>query len=458
VLFEVAFCCVVVEFPVAFPAGAVAGEEVEFVWVELLVVLDVVPGDVMFVELVGAGAPVALVVDEFWGGDVVLDVDVGVVVSEDVVDLADGATVTLKLPVATFPRLSEEEHGTVVEPIGNLEPDAGLQVTARDPSTRSSAFAVKTTTAPEGSEAVVEMSGGSRRVGAVVSTTVTSRVFVPVLDRLSDAVHVTLVTPTAKTLPEGGEHVTARVPSIASDALVVKVTGAPDGPVASTGDGCVVVTVGGVVSTTVTVKDPVAWLERESFAVHTTVVAPNGNALPEAGPHVGVTAPSTMSDAVAEKETIAPPGPVASAVTGAGSDRVGAVVSRTVTVNEPLAWFWRESVAVQVTVVVATGNMDPDVGLHDGVTLPSTVSEAVAVKVTAAPLAPVASTVTGAGSDSVGFVVSSTVTVKEPLAWFPLESVAMQMTVVVLIAKTDPEPGEHDGVTLPSTESLAVAV
>ena len=45
-----------------------------------------------------------------------------------------------------------------------------------------------------------------------------------------------------------------------------------------------------------------------------------------------------------------------------------------------------------------------------------------------------------------GAVVSSTVTVKEPDADCPPESVTEQLTVVVPNAKMDPEMGEHDGV------------
>jgi hypothetical protein len=53
--------------------------------------------------------------------------------------------------------------------------------------------------------------------------------------------------------------------------------------------------------------------------------------------------------------------------------------------------------------------------------------------------------------------VSCTTTLK--LAWPVLlwASVALQETVVVPIANVDPEPGEHEGVMLPSTASFAEA-
>jgi hypothetical protein len=57
--------------------------------------------------------------------------------------------------------------------------------------------------------------------------------------------------------------------------------------------------VGGVVSRTVTVKDPLAVLPAASDAEQATVVVPSGNVAPEAGVHVGVRAPLTSSDAVA---------------------------------------------------------------------------------------------------------------------------------------------------------------
>src|SRR4051794_19216345 len=106
-----------------------------------------------------------------------------------------------------------------------------------------------------------------------------------------------------------------------------------------------------------------------------------------------------MSEAEVENETVAPDAPVASAVLSAGTDTTGAVVSTTVTVNEPLLLFPAPSVAVQWTVVVPSGNVDPDPGPHDGATEPLTMSLAVDANETAAPEAPVASTVLLTGTD-----------------------------------------------------------
>ena len=141
----------------------------------------------------------------------------------------------------------------------------------------------------------------------------------------------------------------------------------------------------------------------------------------------------------------------------AGSERVGAVVSRTVTVNEPWAVLLCASVALHCTVVVAMANVDPEAGLQVTLTAPSTRSVDDALKVTAAPDALVASAVMFAGSESVGAVVSRTVTVNEPLAVLLCASVALHCTVVVPIAKVEPERGLQVTGTGPSTSSLADA-
>ena len=64
-----------------------------------------------------------------------------------------------------------------------------------------------------------------------------------------------------------------------------------------------------------------------------------------------------------------------------GRLRTGAVVSSTVTVNEPLALLPEASVAVQVTVAVPSGKVEPDAGEQTTAGEGSTVSVAEAVKV-----------------------------------------------------------------------------
>jgi hypothetical protein len=62
----------------------------------------------------------------------------------------------------------------------------------------------------------------------------------------------------------------------------------------------------------------------------------------------------------------------------AGRERVGAVVSLTVTVKLAEPVLLELSVALHVTVVSPKSNKDPDAGEHVGVRVPSTLSFAVA--------------------------------------------------------------------------------
>jgi len=130
---------------------------------------------------------------------------------------------------------------------------------------------------------------------------------------------------------------------------------------------------------------------------------------------------------------------------------------RTWTWNDPVALLPWASVAVQVTVVGPTGNVEPDGGLHVTGRGPSTRSIAFAANVTTAPLGPVASAVTLAGTVSAGGVVSTTVTVKLALAVLPAISLAAQVTVVVPRWSVEPEGGVHAKVATP-TSSVADAL
>ena len=193
--------------------------------------------------------------------------------------------------------------------------------------------------------------------GAVVSCTVTSKLLLPVLPAASVAVQVTVVVPRPKVEPEAGAHVTGTLPSTRSVALAVKVTTAPDGPVASIPVMFAgTVTAGAVVSWTVTVKLLLPVLRAASVAEQMTVVVPSAKVEPEAGTQTGVRVPSTMSVALALKVTAAPEGPVASATMLAGTVTVGGVVSTTKTAKLsgsdvlPAA-----SVAVQSTCVAPSG-------------------------------------------------------------------------------------------------------
>jgi hypothetical protein len=98
---------------------------------------------------------------------------------------------------------------------------------------------------------------------------------------------------------------------------------------------------------------------------------------------------------------------------GEGNVSAGGVLSCTVTVNDFVGpgrpWL---SVAVQATVVVVTGNVDPDAGMQVAGSGPSCASFAVAVKVTTAPLADIASATMFDGTVTTG-AVFWTVTVND---------------------------------------------
>ena len=94
---------------------------------------------------------------------------------------------------------------------------------------------------------------------------------------------------------------------------------------------------GGVESRTVSVKVPWAELPEESVAVHDTGVVPRAKVDPDVGEQETIGDGSTMSVAVTEKVTAAPPGPVASAVIGGEGVRTGGVVSTTETLKLAVA-------------------------------------------------------------------------------------------------------------------------
>src|SRR2546425_8292710 len=213
------------------------------------------------------------------------------------------------------------------------------------------------------------------------------------------------------------------------------------------------VTLGLCVSRTVTVNEQVLVLCAASKAVQVTVVVPSANVLPLAGKQVTLSLPSTMSLAVAVKVTVAPAALVASAVIGAGQLTVGAVVSRTVTANEQVLVLCAASKAVQVTVVLPRAKVLPLAGEQVTLSVPSTMSLAVAVKVTVAPAALVASAVIGAGQLTVGAVVSRTVTANEQVLVLCAASKAVQVTVVLPRANVLPLAGEQVTLSVPSTMS-----
>src|SRR2546426_8517564 len=145
---------------------------------------------------------------------------------------------------------------------------------------------------------------------------------------------------------------------------------------------------GGVVSRTVTANEDEPVFPWASLAVQSTRVVPIVNMNPEDGLQVAVTGPSTMSVAPTENGTVAPPGPVASAIISAGTVSAGGVVSTTRTVKDAMPVLPWASVARHTTVVAPNPNVEPEAGVQTGVSLPSTRSSAVMTKNPVAPGAP----------------------------------------------------------------------
>jgi hypothetical protein len=117
------------------------------------------------------------------------------------------------------------------------------------------------------------------------------------------------------------------------------------------------------------------------------------------------------------------------------------------------------SVAEQVTVVMPSVNVSPELASQNTAAEPSTRSWAVGgVNVAVAPLELVASSEKLAGvPDSVGGVVSTIVMLNEPFAVLPAASVAEQLTVVVPSENVLPLAGTHETAGLAGFASVAVA-
>src|SRR5712691_8522103 len=233
--------------------------------------------------------------------------------------------------------------------------------------------------APAACVAATVIGGGGVTTGGVVSVTSTTNEALPVLPCVSVAAQFTVVAFSGNVDPLGGMQVTGTAPSMLSVAVALKTNGAPPMPVASTVAFAGVLTTGLVASRTVTVNVAAPLLPCASVAAHVTVVVPNANADPLAGSHVAGTTPSTASVAVVVKLNAAPFAVVASTIAFGGVVITGAVVSCTVRVNEADPILPAVSVAVHLTVVVASGNIEPLAGAHVTGTSVSTLSVADAV-------------------------------------------------------------------------------
>jgi hypothetical protein len=153
---------------------------------------------------------------------------------------------------------------------------------------------------------------GSVNTGGFVSCTVTVNDAVDLLPCASVDEQFTVVVPNVKMLPDAGIQITGSVMSTMSVAEVVKVATAPLVLVASNVTPAAgTVSVGAMVSCTVTVKDAVPLLLCASVEEQFTVVVVMAKVVPEAGAQVTLVAPSIGSSALTLKVTGAPFGPVA---------------------------------------------------------------------------------------------------------------------------------------------------
>jgi hypothetical protein len=200
---------------------------------------------------------------------------------------------------------------TVLVPIGNTEPLArpAVLVVVAPGQLSVPVGAVYVPTAPDGQVGSSVMLAGHEMIGAVLSTTVTNCVADPVLPCASVAEYVSVVVPTGKLFPEGtpvrvtgptpGQlSVADPVPNVASRLLTVTPQEAAPGPVRSV-IAAGAVTIGNVLSTTVTTWVAEAEFPCASVAEYVSVVIPTGKLFPEATP-VRVTAPTPEQLSVAD--------------------------------------------------------------------------------------------------------------------------------------------------------------
>src|SRR5262249_10969790 len=135
---------------------------------------------------------------------------------------------------------------------------------------------------------------------------------------------------------------------------------------------CAAIT-GAVVSRTTTLNEPDPVAFATSVTVQLTVVVPMAKVEPETGAQTAGIVPCSTSLPVCAKVTTAPVGPLAAVGATTGVLNVGALFV-TETVNDELLWLPCASVTLQLTVVVAIGNVEPAAGAQEATPSPSTTS------------------------------------------------------------------------------------
>ena len=208
-------------------------------------------------------------------------------------------TVTMKLQLLLLPLESVAMQITMVVPSAKVLPEAGVQTSTGLVSQRSEVVTANVPMAPAGllhsSMRFVEQA----MAGAVVSTTETVKLHVLVLPLESVARQRTVVRPGAKVLPEAGVQRRVALVSQISEDVTTKVATEPFTLAHSSKILVEHETVGGVVSTTKTVKLHVLLLPLASDTEQLTAVTPGRNRLPEAGVQMTMMFVSHMSAVVA---------------------------------------------------------------------------------------------------------------------------------------------------------------
>src|SRR5437867_1169195 len=197
------------------------------------------------------------------------------------------------------------------------------------------------------------------------------------------------------------------------------------------------------VSLTVTVKVQLELLPLASVAVHTTFVVPLAKLAPDAGRH-STEPPGQLSVNENAKLTLLAhcPGAVLTVMLP-GHAGTGRSVSVTVTVKVQFELLPLASVAVHTTFVVPLAKLEPDAGTHR-IEPPGQLSVNEKAKLTLLAHCPGAVlTVMLPGQLGTGHSVSLTVTVKVQFELLPLASVAVHTTVVVPLAKLEPDAAEE---------------
>ena len=215
-------------------------------------------------------------------------------------------------------------------------------------------------------------------------------------------------------------------PAASPTATRPRAGAAPSGDSASTVMAGGTRTDGGVVSTTSTRCVAVALLPDASVAFHTTVCEPSGNA---SGASLVTATSCTSSTAGAPRSTLLSAGEDASKTTSGGGSIDGGVVSSTETSCVSAASLPAASVAVQVTVVVPSGNRAGASLATDAIPDPPS-DAAASPSGTAFEPAEAASNATSGGARIDGRTVSSTTTLCSAVASLPATSRAVQVTAV----------------------------